>query len=420
MPGQAVTLPMVEACLASRRGGLAFPPEIEALYDTRMHSYRVQAMRRTVLPTIVVYNVFLIADFLLVRETLLLATLLHLLVVTPTILLANLLYPKARRQWQRELAATAIPFLMVAQIMFIYRLNAGTAADHYQYLAVTVVIYMNMNQRLGYRLALASTLLLMATYLAVLLSGSSAFEVKFIGTSLMAAAAYLSLMANWRMEHDVRFAFLSRLADRLRREGAEEVARLDALTGLANRRCLDETAAGLWGSPGREHSPVAVVMIDIDHFKPFNDRYGHVAGDSCLKRVAGAIASELRSADDLAVRLGGEEFMMMLPGADMSAAVRVAERVRRQVEGLAIPHEALGARSTVTVSLGVTAGPVGAHSLAEFVAAADAALYAAKRSGRNQVWPPFVRKGGAVTPLRPDGAADGAADGKLPLAGGGS
>lgn len=399
MPHRSVTLPMLDAYIAAQKKGLTFPPAIEAIYDVQMLSYRLKVMAKGILPAVIVYNGFLVADALLLPQTLLLATILHLAVVTPAIFLAGLLYPRSRRQWVREAVAALIPFLMVAQIMFIYALNRGEAADHYQYLAVMIVVYMNVNQRFGFRLALISTSLLAVTYLAVLLSAGSPFVVKFTGTSLMASAAYLSLMANRRMERDVRHAFLRRLRDELRREAAETVAKQDALTGLANRRRLEERVEGLKALGEDAASPAAVIMADIDHFKPFNDRYGHVAGDVCIKRVAAAISAECRNEDDLAVRLGGEEFLMLLPSTDLSDAVRVAERLRRHVEGLGIPHEELGPRGVVTVSLGVMAGSLSTHGLAELTAGADTALYAAKRNGRNQVWPPFVRKGGPVAHL---------------------
>lgn len=400
MPGHPVTLPMLEAYMAKKHKHLAFPAEIEAAYDQKMNSYRQKVMTRIIATTILVYNLFLVADYLLVPETMMLATVLHLALVTPLMLAAAFLYPKVRQQWLSELVASAVPFAMVAQIMFIYALNEGRGADQYQYLAITVVFYMNVNQRFGFRLAAGSTLLLAGTYLAVLLPGHSPFEVKFIGTSLMLSAAYLSLMANRRMEYDVRYNFLRRLHDQLRREGAEEVSKRDALTGLANRRKLDEVVEELWAKGSEQDALVAVVMADIDHFKLFNDRYGHASGDVCLKRVAGAIAAELRSERDLAVRMGGEEFLVLLPLCDMSEAVRVAERIRRRIESTAIPHEEFGPRGVVTTSLGVAAGPVSAHGFAELVAGADAALYAAKRNGRNQVWPPFVSRGNPVAKLR--------------------
>lgn len=406
MSDPAVTLPMLESYMAEKRTRLSFPPALEKLYDQQMEGYRRKVMTRGVLPAVVIYNVFLLADLLLLPETLLLAAMLHFVVVTPIILVAAIFFLRAKRHRLRELSAAAIPFMMVAQIMFIYAQNEGVAADQYQYLAVMIVIYMNVNQRFGFRLAAASTLLLTVTYLAVLLTGHSPFEVKFTGSGLMASAAYLSLMANQRMEQDVRYNFLRSLRDRLRRESAEDVARRDALTGLANRRQLDEVVSSIWSSDLQQPSLIAVIMADIDYFKPFNDRYGHGAGDACLKRIAGAIASELRNEGDLAVRLGGEEFLLLLQTTDMSEAVRVAERVRRQIESIAIPHEELGPRGVVTTSLGVASGPVSAHSFTELLAGADAALYAAKRNGRNQVWPPFVSRDNPIARLRQDATGE--------------
>jgi diguanylate cyclase (GGDEF)-like protein len=136
----------------------------------------------------------------------------------------------------------------------------------------------------------------------------------------------------------------------------------------------------------------------LDHFKLFNDRYGHVAGDACLKRIAACVSAELRNVDDLAVRYGGEELLVLLPKTEASSAIRIAERIRRSVEALAIPHEAIGAYGIVTMSCGTAAAPVSMISASELVAAEDAALYAAKRNGRNQVWPSFLRDKAVTNP----------------------
>jgi len=179
---------------------------------------------------------------------------------------------------------------------------------------------------------------------------------------------------------------LRRLADQMLRDEAANEASRDALTGLANRRALDRRTDELWEA--HVAVPVAVVMVDVDHFKLFNDFYGHPAGDVCLKRVAGAIASELRGENDLAVRFGGEEFVLLLPDTDLAMAVQIGERVRRAIEALAVPHETSPTSDVVTASLGVAAAILGAKTAAMLVAGADAALYEAKRNGRNQVWPP--------------------------------
>jgi diguanylate cyclase (GGDEF)-like protein len=404
MSDQPLTLPVLDAYLAEKSERRAFPPAIEAVYSEQMSSYRLEVMEKGILRAVIIYNAFLPVHFLLLPRTAIIALLLHLGVITPAIFGVGWLYRRLDRQVLREAAAAIIPLLMVAQIMFIYSLNRGEIADHYQYLAIMLVIYSNVNQRLSFRVAVGATLVLTATYLAFLLPGYSPFVTKFIGCTLVACAGYLSLMANRRMEQDVRQIFLTRLRDQLRREGAEEVAKRDTLTGLSNRRQLDETVKDLWA----DETPactVAVIMLDIDHFKRFNDCYGHIAGDVCLKRVAAAVASELRSTNDLAVRYGGEEFLVLMPDTGLSMAVRIAERIRRQIEELAIPHEGVGQLGVVTVSLGVIAGPTAAHDFVELIAGADAALYAAKRGGRNQVWPPFVSRHNPVALLRKKSAS---------------
>ncbi len=104
------------------------------------------------------------------------------------------------------------------------------------------------------------------------------------------------------------------------------------------------------------------MLLDVDHFKAFNDLYGHPAGDACLKRIAACVAAELRNTDDLAVRYGGEEFLLLLPATDIAEAVRVAERVRRAIAALGIPHDGAEKTGLVTASLGVGAAPVSALS----------------------------------------------------------
>ena len=191
------------------------------------------------------------------------------------------------------------------------------------------------------------------------------------------------------MERDLRRAYLYSLRDRLRHAEADAASRRDALTGLANRHHLDAELGKLWGMPD-EVSPVSVILVDIDHFKPLNDRYGHAAGDLCLKRVAAVLTAELRGSEDHAVRFGGEEFLLLLPKMDLPNAMRIAERTRRAIEAAAIPNEGVGLKGIVTASFGVASSSTADLSAVELIAAADSALYAAKRKGRNQVWPPLA------------------------------
>ncbi len=164
----------------------------------------------------------------------------------------------------------------------------------------------------------------------------------------------------------------------------EALSRSDALTGLSNRRRFDAVLESEGRRAARAGTGLGLVMIDIDHFKLYNDHYGHVRGDQCLRSVAAALKSCIRQDIDLVARYGGEEFAVILPGADLKFAKNVAERVRTAVTALREPHAA-SPNGHVTISLGVAAsnpGPGGSDHLLE---QADAALYQAKQAGRNRV-----------------------------------
>ncbi|MBR0903955.1 diguanylate cyclase domain-containing protein [Bradyrhizobium liaoningense] len=168
----------------------------------------------------------------------------------------------------------------------------------------------------------------------------------------------------------------------------ETLAIEDSLTGLANRRRFDERLKEEWARAYRDRSSLALLMIDVDHFKSYNDEYGHPAGDACLRFVAQIIAAETQRPGDLAARYGGEEFAMLLPNTDAAGCARIGDRIRRAIREAGLVHTTNHATGYVTASLGGTAcRPVlertaGVVSLVE---AADRALYAAKEAGRNRL-----------------------------------
>ncbi|HEU5107574.1 MAG TPA: sensor domain-containing diguanylate cyclase, partial [Micromonosporaceae bacterium] len=167
-------------------------------------------------------------------------------------------------------------------------------------------------------------------------------------------------------------------------EQLELLNRTDPLTGLANRRQMEEVLAGEWALSQATNSPISVVMVDVDHFKQYNDHYGHLGGDQCLRRVADALSVSTRGTDLLA-RYGGEEFCLILPGADLETGERIAERARLSVAVLQAEH-ARSPLGFVTVSLGLACVvPDDDLSPEDVVRWADEGLYEAKRNGRNRV-----------------------------------
>ncbi len=166
--------------------------------------------------------------------------------------------------------------------------------------------------------------------------------------------------------------------------GQAALARQDKLSQLANRRGFDEALSKDWRRATRSQQPLTLVMIDVDHFKQFNDRYGHLEGDKVLAAIGAAIRGAARRPSDVAARYGGEEFAVLLPNTGADGAMRVAETIRASVQALAMPHER-SSHSVVTVSLGA-ATVVPSKDMAEktLVENADRALYAAKAGGRNK------------------------------------
>ena len=163
-------------------------------------------------------------------------------------------------------------------------------------------------------------------------------------------------------------------------------AYIDGLTGMHNRRSFDERLASEWARAVRSQAMLSVAMLDVDHFKRYNDRYGHQAGDECLRSVAAALKPVLKRPGDLLARYGGEEFVCLLPDTDLAGALTVAEQLRQRVEAQRIEHAGATVAAVITVSVGVCsslATPNG--SAAELVRQADAHLYTAKSGGRNQV-----------------------------------
>ncbi|WP_375161629.1 diguanylate cyclase [Bradyrhizobium sp. RDT46] len=168
----------------------------------------------------------------------------------------------------------------------------------------------------------------------------------------------------------------------------ETLAIEDSLTGLANRRRFDERLKEEWARAYRDRSSLALLMIDVDHFKAYNDEYGHPAGDACLRLVAKIIAAETQRAGDLAARYGGEEFAMLLPNTDAVGCAQVGERIRKAIHDAGLVHDSNQAAGCVTASVGgATCRPALERTagVSALVEAADRALYAAKDAGRNRL-----------------------------------
>ena len=249
--------------------------------------------------------------------------------------------------------------------------------------------------RLFIRLLVAT----IAIYFVLGVPFRSAVVVNLIGIAFYAIAASRHAMSLSELVHNLSMLVLTNAIcavgayhlERARRRAwldssmLADTALQDGLTGIHNRRRFDEHLQRAWQQGVRESKPLALLFADIDHFKKYNDRYGHQAGDEVMKRVARVLAGHARRPLDLVARYGGEEFAVLLFDASREHAARVGDELVAEVRTLGIPHADSAADGVLTISIGVASiVPVARRSSAGFVQLADQALYAAKDGGRNQ------------------------------------
>jgi diguanylate cyclase (GGDEF)-like protein len=165
---------------------------------------------------------------------------------------------------------------------------------------------------------------------------------------------------------------------------SESAARQDPLTGLANRRMLDESMAREWARARRSKQWLAMLLCDVDHFKAYNDRHGHQAGDECLKQIAEVLKTETHREGDLVARFGGEEFVLLLPNTDPAGAIQVARRIQNDLARASLPH-AESPEDSITLSIGVSAVVPDQDDESVLFAEVDRLLYMAKQQGRNRI-----------------------------------
>lgn len=380
--------------LEQPRTRLRFTPDLERQFKTDQTEMRIRRFRFWGVVAILMFNLFNLNDRIMVPDIVDEARWARLGVVTPVLLIMVLcLHRPPLRQWREAVVAFAL-VLTSGCVIYLFARSLHPNALQYHSGVILILMFgaLVARQRFGY--AVATSALVFVMY-SVGIEGlyDMPVEVKLNCMLVMLGAIVLSLAANYQMELDVRRSYLAGLlqrieASRLRRSRDEldQLSKSDPLTALDNRRSFDARLQSEWSRAQRNHESIAVLYIDIDNFKAYNDRYGHQSGDTCLIAVALAIRDSAQRGSDLCARYGGEEFVVLLPQTTQEPALAVAERVRLAVEQLALPHQASKTAPVVTVSVGVASlMPTPDMSPAQLLEQADQALYTAKNSGRNQV-----------------------------------
>ncbi len=262
-------------------------------------------------------------------------------------------------------------------------------------LLVILLIFVLARQQFRYGL-ISAGLIAFICQPFILLEPSSLLSI-YARELILGLGLLLCLPGNFLIERSIRQSYLQLRLLSLQNREVEEANRqlqyltaIDGLTLIANRRALDSTLSTEWTRAQRKQLPLSLLMIDVDHFKRYNDAFGHPAGDSCLRNIAEALRSHVRRPGDLAARYGGEEFAVVLSGANENDALLVAENIRMEILALSIPHPE-SSHGHVTVSIGCASLIPDRNNSTELLyERADQALYRSKRSGRNRVmvWRP--------------------------------
>lgn len=242
------------------------------------------------------------------------------------------------------------------------------------------------------RALIATVLIILSDNVLLLFIRPQSWEVIANYNIYLFDTALMALFTNYVMERAIRNEFATIYHIQNERDilsesnhALQHLACTDGLTGLFNRRHMEEVFEKEWSRASRDKTPLSVLMVDVDHFKYYNDRYGHLQGDECLKIVANCLANTFRRGADVVARYGGEEFVVLLPGIDRSESLLLAQNLCQELLALEIPHEASLTTDFVSLSAGVASlVPTNDVHYATLIKQADNALYRCKENGRNQ------------------------------------
>jgi diguanylate cyclase (GGDEF)-like protein len=292
------------------------------------------------------------------------------------VILAATVIPELHRHYQ-WIAGTAVVVTGMS-VMFISGIAAAAGQPQFQMGDVLVIVYATLFLGLLFRAVLLVAGALLLGFIGIGWALGVSSDHVIFASCVVFATTLMSVLSALRMERLLRANFIE---NRL----LNDIAERDGLTGLYNRRMFDSLTNRLWLQAQRNLEALQIILVDIDHFKAFNDLYGHQAGDECIRRVAAIIARAAKRPFDFCARYGGEEFVLVLYAPSGVDSTGLLEQIRRDILTLNIPHAHSDA-GVLTVSIGsATAAPDTKRSLAGLIQTADEALYRAKQLGRNRV-----------------------------------
>ncbi|MDA5564262.1 MULTISPECIES: GGDEF domain-containing protein [Halomonadaceae] len=378
-----------------RNGGLGidFPDEIEARFERDIHAERSHKLVCMGAVAISIYLLFLINDWRFRPDHMLEAIIIRVGVMTPIALFCIYLLKRGVSPVLREMLMTALVCFAMIFTALLIQLSVSPHSFLDLFALGLIVLVGNVLFQLRFWYALCSSAFHFCVMLYLVTAHPAPYEsAGFMALMVFFSITLFSIISNLRSEKAERLSYLLLLREQLRVEEFTEkneefrrLASIDPLTEVYNRRHFDSLVSSLIGKQVDRRLQYGVAMIDVDQFKAYNDHYGHVKGDVCLKRIATAIFESVHPDVDIVARFGGEEFVVLLPSCSPQAALARAEEIREHVSGLALPHAGNPQQGIVTISVGVSAAGSGEdYDFENILNQADEALYHAKARGRDR------------------------------------
>ena len=385
----------VDALLSNGFRGLLFEPELERRFLTDTAPERLRVIITAAILLVILFTGHLLGDKLMIPDMFEQAVVLRLGIFLPLCLMGLYFQIRFATPYQRELLIVAAGLLATAIFVYLCVSSHDPMAPPYLTGLSMVVLFSNSVAQMRFWLALAMDSVFFLVYVwAGWLTQDAPIALMISGGIVMLSTITFTLVGCYSLERDERQNWLLRVRTRhlmtaleQANDRLEKISRSDLLTEVANRRHFDDFLTQVWARAQVDGSEVSILMLDVDHFKAFNDHYGHPVGDECLKQVAATLKRRLRRPGDLVARFGGEEFIAVLTGTSASIATQAAERIRLAIENMQIPHLGSQSSSFITTSIGVAClrpRDAGATQT-KLISLADEALYKAKSRGRNRV-----------------------------------
>jgi diguanylate cyclase (GGDEF)-like protein len=380
-----------ETLLSGRTRDVHLKGKLAEAFRQRTWRQTAKIIRSWMLWVILLDLMMLFLSLLLLPRELAMAMLVPAALIVPAALLV--IFSWWERRSELVLATTLIGGMLVILLSVAAMGMGGDGVLFERYLHI--MLFVAITGVVIFSIPFTQTVVIAASAMAIYLAfqlgiADAELTTTLSGFIFFASGIGATVLARRTMNILAQKSFLLELRDRRHlaelsqsNRRLERLSKIDGLTGAANRHYMRERMEAL----SREDREVALLMCDIDDFKPLNDQLGHMEGDRCLVEVARIIMDRTRTEADCVARFGGEEFLVLLPDADEEAALTVAERIREAVAAAGLPNPGSRVASTVTLSVGVAAGSTreAGHALEELQLRADTALYAAKRTGRNRV-----------------------------------